>query len=64
MIGSSYGETGSGIRKTYEANNQQATIWCTQLSALKIFDSSRLRGEKLARTESALSEFISPFGNN
>jgi hypothetical protein len=28
------------------------------------FDRSRLRGEKQARTESALSEFISPFGNN
>jgi hypothetical protein len=28
------------------------------------FDSSRLRGEKLVKTESDLSEFISPFGNN
>jgi hypothetical protein len=28
------------------------------------FDRSRLHGEKPARTESALSEFISPLGNN
>jgi hypothetical protein len=43
-------------RKSDGANNQ-ATIWCTQIfSALKIFDTNRLRGEKPARTESVLSE--------